>query len=268
MKIKELTCVKLELDGDTATIALNRAARHNAIDPVMIDELDSVFKELEQDNRILFILLRGEGPSFCAGADIKWFAGAALRDKSENRKEYLKLAELLERIFLSSKITIAAVHGNALGGGNGLLAACDFVVAEESAHFAFGEVKLGIVPATILPFVAKRVSVQNLKKLMFSGDPFGAREAFQIGLVDFIAPAGHASQIVAELLSGLRKVSPNALKTCKKLITKVGSGEVGTGSSEYTAAVLAELVHSKEAREGLQAFLEKRSPDWQQLKTV
>ena len=268
MKTKELTRVKLMLDGDTATIVLNRAPRHNAIDPAMIDELDSIFKEVEQDDRILFVLLRGEGPSFCAGADIKWFAGAALRDKSENWKEYLKLAELLERIFLSSKITIAAVHGNTLGGGNGLLAVCDFAVAEESAHFAFGEVKLGLVPATILPFVAKRLSVQNLKKLMYSGDTFGAREAFQIGLVDFIAPVGQVGQMVGELLSGLRKVSPNALKTCKKLIAKVSSGEVSTGSSEYTAAILAELVHSEEAKEGLQAFLEKRSPDWHQLKMV
>ena len=264
--MKELKKIKLILNDSRATILLNRPSKHNALDPGMIEELHLAFNEVEQNDHIRFIVLAGEGISFCAGADIEWLSEAVRRERTENWQEYLSLAELLKKIARSLKITIAAAHRNALGGANGLLAACDFTIAEESTNFAFGEVKLGIVPAMILPFVARRVSTQNLKKLMFSGEPFRAGEAHLIGLIDFIAPDDSRMQLVDKLISELNLVSPNALKVCKQLILKVDSGELGIESSEYTAAILAELVHSEEGREGLQAFLEKRKPVWSQLK--
>ncbi|MCW0482463.1 enoyl-CoA hydratase-related protein [Gaoshiqia sediminis] len=254
--------IKLEKSGVQATILLDRPKQHNALNPEMIEELHTVLDHLAEDEMVHFVVLAGEGESFCAGADINWFAGAVDRGKAENWQEFLRMAELMKKLATFPKITIAAAHRNVLGGANGLLAACDFSLAEKSTGFAFGEVKLGIIPATILPFVARRLSTQHLKKLMFSGERFGAVEAHAIGLVDFLAEDGKRMEVVDKLIGELKAVSPNALKACKQLILKVETGEVGLDSSEYTAAVLAELVHSDEGQEGLRAFLEKRKPDW------
>ncbi|WP_423130488.1 enoyl-CoA hydratase-related protein [Gaoshiqia sp. Z1-71] len=254
--------IKFSKSGVQSTILLNRPGLHNALNPEMMEELHVALDDLAGDDSIRFVVLAGEGQSFCAGADINWFAGTVDRGKGENWQEYLRMAELLKKLAYFPKITIAAAHKNVLGGANGLLAACDFSVAEKSTVFAFGEVKLGLVPAIILPFVAKRLSTQNLKKLMFSGERFGTVEAHAIGLVDFLADDGKRMELVNQLISDLKKVSPSALKACKQLILNIDSGEVGVDSSEYTAAVLANLVNSDEGQEGLRAFLEKRTPDW------
>lgn len=262
----EYNTILLQLENDRATILLNRPAQHNALNAELIGELHAALDEVALMEQIHFVVIAGEGRSFCAGADISWFANAINREKAENWQEYLHLADLLKKIFHYPKITIAAAHKNVLGGANGILSACDFAIAEKSTAFAFGEVKLGIIPATILPFVAKRLSTQNLKKLMFSGERIWTTEAHTIGLVDFIANDGQRMQVVDKLISELQNVSPHALKACKQLILKVDSGEVNTESSEYTAAVLADLVESEEGQEGLRAFLEKRKPDWNALK--
>ena len=264
--MKEYKNILLQLENDQATVLLNRPEQHNAINPELIADLHMALDELEENEQIRFVVFAGSGRSFCAGADISWFANAVNRDKSENWQEYLNMADLLKKIYNYPKITIAAVHKNVLGGANGILAACDFAIAEKSTAFAFGEVKLGIIPATILPFIAKRLSIQNLKKLMFSGERIWTSEAQTIGLVDFVAGDDQRMQVVGHLISELQKVSPNAVKACKQLILKVSSGQVTTDSSEYTAAVLADLVESEEGQEGLQAFLEKRKPDWNAIK--
>ncbi|WP_159521017.1 enoyl-CoA hydratase-related protein [Sunxiuqinia indica] len=261
-------CIKIEVDGHRANLILNRPEVHNALNPEMIEEMHGALTELALQDDILFLVISGEGKSFCAGADISWFASAVDKAKSDNWEEYLRMAELLKQLYQFPKITIAAVHRNVLGGANGLVAACDFAVSERSTAFAFGEIKLGIIPATITPFIAKRVSIQNMKKLMFSGDRFWAPEAHLIGLVDFLADDGKLEQVVKELISGLKSSSPNALKACKKLLLKVDSNEYGIDSSEHTAAILADLIQSDEGQEGLRAFLEKRKPDWQNLNVI
>ncbi|WP_163709442.1 enoyl-CoA hydratase-related protein [Mangrovibacterium lignilyticum] len=264
--MKQFKHILLQLENDRATILLNRPRQHNALNPELISELHEVLDELEEDEQIHFVVIAGEGRSFCAGADISWFANAVNRDKSENWQEYLHMADLLKKIYNFPKVTICAAHKNVLGGANGILAACDFAIAEEATAFAFGEVKLGIIPATILPFVAKRLSTQNLKKLMFSGERIWTSEAHAIGLVDFVAGDDQRMQVVDKLISELRQASPNAVKACKQLILKVDSGEVNIDSSEYTAGVLAEILESEEGQEGLRAFLDKRKPDWNALK--
>ncbi|PTN08703.1 enoyl-CoA hydratase-related protein [Mangrovibacterium marinum] len=264
--MKEFKNIIVQIDNNKATILLNRPKQHNALNPELISDMHEALEELEGNDQVHFVVFAGEGRSFCAGADISWFANAVNREKSENWQEYLQMADLLKKIYNYPKVTIAAAHKNVLGGANGLVAACDFAVAEKSTAFAFGEVKLGIIPATILPFVAKRLSTQNLKKLMFSGERIWTAEAQTIGLVDFVAEDGRRWEVVNKLISELQQVSPNALKACKNLVLKVDSGEVNTDSSEYTAAVLAELVESEEGQEGLRAFLEKRKPDWSALK--
>ncbi len=266
--MKEYQDIKVQVDHDRATILLNRPEKHNALNTAMITELHEALDELAQNDEVNFVVFAGEGRSFCAGADISWFANAVNREKSENWNEYLQMADLLKKIYNFPKVTIAVAHKNVLGGANGLISACDFSIAEKSTAFAFGEVKLGIIPATILPFVAKRLSTQNLKKLMFSGERIWTTEAQAIGLVDFVAEDGARMTVVNKLIGELQNVSPNALKACKQLILKVDSGEVSTDSSEYTAAVLAELVESQEGQEGLRAFLDKRKPDWSALKVT
>lgn len=260
--------IQIKIDGHRANIMLNRPKVHNAINPALIGEMHQALDQISTMEEIHFLVISGAGKSFCAGADINWFAQALDKAKADNWQEYLQMAELLKLIYRFPKITIAAVHRNVLGGANGLVAACDFAVAERSTAFAFGEIKLGIAPATITPFIAKRVSVQNMKKLMFSGDRFWATEAQLIGLIDFIADDGKLEQVVVELIEGLKKSSPKALNACKQLLIKADAGELNVESSEYTAAVLADLVHSAEGQEGLRAFLEKRNPDWQKLNIV
>jgi len=264
--MREQTNIRFTTGGNRADIVLDRPEKHNALNPEMIGELDEVISELEHRDDILFVVLSGSGPSFCAGADLEWFAGSVTREQLQIRQEYEQLADLLRKIVYLPQVTIAVVHQNVLGGGNGLMAACDFAVAEEATSFAFSEVKLGIIPATIMPFVARRVATGHLRKLMFSGERFGAAEAHLIGLADFIAGTNESMKIADKLVSELRLVSPGALKACKRLILKVDSGEIGLQSGAYTASVLAELMHTGEAGEGLQAFLEKRNPAWIQSK--
>lgn len=258
-RMKNWNYIKLVINDNRADVILSREQKHNAIFPALIREIHEVLNQIKSMDDIHFVVLSGDGSSFCAGADIDWFARSVELSKTENWEEYLQLAKLFESLYELPQITIAAVHKNVLGGGNGLIAACDFVVAEQSTAFAFSEVKLGLIPATIMPFVAKRVSIQNMKKLFFSAERFWASEAQLIGLVDFIADDGKLQQTVDELIGGLDKVSPNALKSCKHLLQKTASGEVNTKSGDYTSAVLAELVQSSEGQEGMRAFIEKKS---------
>ncbi|MGQ7868451.1 enoyl-CoA hydratase/isomerase family protein [Sunxiuqinia sp. sy24] len=260
--------IKVKIAGHRANLVLNRPEVHNALNPEMIEEMHEALAKVAANNEVHFLVISGAGKSFCAGADINWFAEAINKAKSDNWQEYLRMAELMKVIYHFPKITVAVVHRNVLGGGNGIVAACDFAVAEHSAAFAFGEIKLGIIPAIITPFLSKRVSTQNLKKLMYSGDRFGAPHAHLIGLIDFLADDGKLEQVVNELIDGLKTSSPNALRACKQLLLKAGSEELKIEDSEYTAAVLAELIHSNEGQEGLRAFLDKREPDWQKLNVV
>lgn len=260
--------IQLKIDDSRADIILNRPEVHNALNPEVIEELHEALDVVVKNENVLFVVFSGEGKSFCAGADIKWFASAVDKTKPDNWQEYLRMAELLKAIYQFPKITIAAVHRNVLGGANGIVAACDFAIAEQSTAFAFGEVKLGIIPATIMPFIAKRVSTQTMKKLMYSGDRFWASEAQLIGLIDFLADDGKLMGVVDRLIEGLKTSSPKALQACKQLLQKTDTGEINVESSEYTAAILADLIHSGEGQEGLRAFLEKRKPDWHKLNVV
>lgn len=248
-------------------VILNRPEKHNALNPEVLQEFQEALDWISEEKDLHFLVISGKGKSFCAGADIKWFASGRGKSKQENREEYLQIPELLKTLYEIPQITIAAVHGNILGGANGIISACDFVVAEESASFAFGEIKLGIIPATIMPFVARRLSTQNMKKMMFTGERFSAADALQSGLVDFTTTDKNLTLVVEQLIDKLKLASPDALRVCKQLIINIDSGKITTKNSEYTANLLAELAHSKQGIEGLTAFLEKRQPDWVKQKT-
>ncbi len=262
LSMKNYNNIQIEIKKNSAYLILNRPKQHNALNPDLIAELNEAFIDLNLNTSIQFILLSGNGKSFCAGADINWFSDAINKIEKENLKEYKDLANLLLQIYQSPKITIAAVHKNVFGGANGLIAACDFVVATEKTTFSFSEVKLGIIPATILPFVAKRLSTQQLKQLMLTGKKISTDKALQIGLVDYMVEEHELMSKVEELISDLELGGPNAVSKCKALIHDVDEGRVTVNDSEITAKMLSKIVLSDEGREGTQAFLEKRVPNW------
>lgn len=239
-------------------ILLNRPEKQNAIHSEMIAELSDFLKQLAKDNSVRIVVLEGKGKSFCSGADLTWFAEAATRSGKDIRKQFEPLSKLLRRLQTLPQITIALAKGNIFGGGIGLLAACDFVLMEESAILAFSEVLLGLVPATILPFVSGRINKQQARKLMFTGKYFPANTALTNGLADEIVPEGKLEEGLQTLLSDLKNAAPEAIQVCKKLINEVYSGKVKPKNYQYTTKILAGRIASEEGKERIGAFLEKR----------
>jgi methylglutaconyl-CoA hydratase len=250
--------VEIQLEGPVVRIKLNRPARHNAIVPEMLLELNQALDEISAWDEPLFVILSGNGPSFCAGADLNWFYSSEQLSLEQNTERYRHLADLLLKIYRLPQITVAVVHGNVFGGGIGLMAACDFVLAEVNTRFMFSEVKLGLLPATILPFVAKRLSVQNLRKWVLTGALFSVSEAHEAGLIDILCQAGEIETGLTEFLASFDQAVPSAVKKAKQLINRVASGEIDVADTTTTSAILAEALLSRDGQEGIHAFLEKR----------
>lgn len=254
--------IEIQLEDQLARITLNRPERHNAIVPEMLIELDQALTEIAAMKELLFVVISGRGRSFCAGADLNWFSGAEERTQDQNINQTKQLAEVLLKIFQMPQVTISTVRGNVFGGGIGLMAACDFVLAEANTRFMFSEVKRGLLPATILPFVAKRLSVQNLRKWILIGDLFLAPEAHQAGLIDYLLDDGKLESGLNELMNSFEASSPSAIKNAKRMINQVASGQIDVTDTTVTSAILAKALLSPDGREGIQAFLEKRKPVW------
>ena len=256
--------IEIQLEGPVARINLNRPERHNALILELIEELSLALDELATRDDIHFVVLSGNGRSFCAGADLNWFYSSEQLSLEQNTERYRHLADLLLKIYQLPQITIAAVRGNVFGGGIGLLAACDFVLGEANTRFMFSEVKLGLLPATILPFVAKRLSVQNLRKWILTGNLFAVNEAHRIGLVDEIYNDDDLERELSSLMSSFEAASPSAIKKAKLMINQVASGNIDVADTTVTSAILAEALLSHDGQEGIHAFLEKRKPEWKQ----
>lgn len=254
--------IEIQTEGPVARINLNRPERHNTLILEMIAELDQALEEVSGRNEILFMVLSGNGRSFCAGADLNWFYSSEELTLEQSTAQYKHLADLMLRLFQLPQITVAAVRGNVFGGGIGLMAACDFVLAEANTRFMFSEVKLGLLPATILPFVANRLSVQNLRKWILTGALFVANEAHRIGLVDEIYNDGQLENKLSELMASFEAASPSGIKRAKQMINRVVSGNIDVADTAVTSAILAEALLSPDGQEGIHAFLEKRKPQW------
>lgn len=254
--------IEVQMNGPVLRINLNRPERHNTIVPGLLQELHSVLGEVALMDELLFVVLSGNGKSFCAGADLNWFSGAEERSLEQNADQYKQLADVMLKLFRLPQITIAAVHGNVFGGGIGLMAACDFVLAESNTQFMFSEVKLGLLPATILPFVAKRLSLQYLRKWILTGSLFTASEAALAGLVDTVCEHGELESVLKDFLASFEPASPNAVKVAKQLINRVVAGNIDVEDTTYTSTVLAKALLSHDGQEGIHAFLEKRNPKW------
>ena len=246
---------------NVGNVILNRPEVHNAFNDKMIEELSIVFDEIEKDESLRVVILSGEGKSFCAGADLNWMRRVKDYSYEENLKESLALADMLYKIYTCSKPTIAKVQGYAIGGGTGLVAVCDIAVASMDAKFSFSEVKLGLIPACISPYVVKKCGEGRCREFFLTGERMAAEKAFNAGLVNIIVPPEALDCAVDGLVNQLLSSGPEAIKKCKELLRVVPSMTVEE-FKRYTAEVIARMRISDEAQEGMSAFLEKRKPKW------
>ncbi len=253
------THISLEhsFQGKIATVTLRRPDVHNAFNTSLIEELHSAFGELSSDERLHGVVLTGEGRSFCAGADIGMMKQAATFSEEENVQDALRLADLFGRINTFPCPVVARVNGSAFGGGVGLIAACDIAIAAESARFAFSEVKLGIAPAVISPYVISKIGATHARVLFVTGERFSAARAYAIGLVHSVVPPEKLDEAVDQAVNELLSSAPLALRACKTLALTVGEMNAQE-ARRYTAETVARLRVSKEGQERLAAFLEKR----------
>lgn len=250
--------------GNVRQIALNRPDVHNAFDDGLIAELTATLVQAGQDEAVRAVVLTGTGASFSAGADLNWMRGMASASEDENREDSLRLAALVRTLQFLPKPTIARVNGAAYGGGVGLIAACDIAIGAEGAKFGLTEVKLGLVPAVISPYVVAAIGLRQARRLFLTGEIFDAAEACRIGLLHRVVPAEGLDEAIEFTLKLLAKAGPQGQREAKRLALRMaGIDEQGAGRIDaQNAELIARLRVSDEGQEGLGAFLDKRAPAW------
>ena len=253
--------VRLLREGFVARIVLARPEVRNAFDDALIAELTRAFSDVASDPRTRVVVLSGEGPAFCAGADVAWMRKAGSSSREENEADAVRMARMLRAIDSCPKPVIALVHGAAIGGGVGLVAAADIALAAEGTIFSLAEVRLGILPSVISPYVLRAIGARQARDLFLTGDRFDAREAHRIGLVHAVVPPGELEPAGRKKVESLLSGGPEAIRVAKGLIEEV-TGRSPEDAIELTARTIAERRASDEAKEGLTAFLEKRAPSW------
>jgi len=253
--------IKYSIKDKIAWITLNRPEIHNAFNETMISELLELYKEFSDMPNVRVVVITGEGKSFCAGADLNWMGGVIKYSYEQNLNESLQLAELFYTMYSLPKPTIAMVNGAAIGGGAGMVAVNDLVITSERAKFSFSEVKLGLVPACISPYVIRKVGENRSRELFLSGERMDAQKALQFGFVNQVVPEQELKTVVEKQIEQLMSSGPNALEICKDLLEKVPQMSLEQ-SKKYTAESIAALRVSDEGQEGMNAFFEKRKPNW------
>jgi len=253
--------VLVSIESSIATVTLNRPEVHNALNAGIVSELMNAFRNTAGDESIRVIVLRGNGESFCAGADVNWMRGSLNLSREENVEDARRMSDMFAAIDEAPQAVIGCVHGAALGGGMGLIAVCDIVVAAEETVFGFTETRLGIIPAVISRFVVPKIGPSWARRLFLTGERFGTDRAREIGLVHDVVSADQLDATVTELSDALRASGPNAVREAKALI----AGLLQRAPEErriFTAEMIATVRTSPEGQEGLQAYLEKRKPAW------
>lgn len=250
-----------EQRGSVLHLTLNRPAVRNAFDEDAIAQLSAAAGAVAEDHDMRAVVLAGAGPVFCAGADLGWMAKAIAYTQRENLRDAEDLARMLERFDTLRVPVIGRIQGAALGGGVGLAAVCDIVVAAEDAVFGLTEVKLGILPAVIAPYVLRKIGVSAARDLFLTGARFSAQRAREIGLVHDVVPADELDAAVERRLAEIRSAGPAAIAVAKALIREVAGANPKEVIGLTTGAIAAQRV-STEGQEGMRAFLEKRKPGW------
>ena len=257
-----MTHLQIETLGPVATVTLNRPEVRNAFNDEVIAELTQAFNELGQQDDVRCIVLTGAGTAFCAGADLNWMRRMANYTRAENVADAGQLAAMLRTIYECPKPTIARVQGDAYAGGTGLVAVCDIAVSSDTANYCLSEVRLGLIPATISPYVIRAMGARAAHRYFLSAERFDAHEAHRIGFVHEVVSAGALDAKVAELAQALSNAGPQAVRLCKKLVRDVAEQPITPALVQMTVEGIADIRVSAEGREGLQSFLQKRKPDW------
>lgn len=245
-----------------ATLTLNRAQQHNAFDDVLIAELTAKFEQLANDDSIKVVVLTAIGKSFSAGADLNWMKRMADYDYDENLRDAQALATMLRTLNTLPKPTIARVQGAAFGGGVGLVSCCDIAVASERASFSLSEVKLGLVPATISPYVISAIGERAARRFFLTAERFNADTALRIGLLSACVDETELDSYIEQLIDTLLLNAPQAVSSAKQLVADVAKHVVDDKLVDQTSELIARIRCSDEAKEGLNAFIQKRSPNW------
>ena len=254
--------VLIQSRGAIATVTLNRPEVRNAFNDEVIAEITAAFHDAASRAEVRVVVLAAEGPAFCAGADLNWMRRMADYSRAENLADAGALAEMLRVVYECPKPTIARIQGDVVAGGMGLVAACDMAVSVDTAHFCLSEVKLGLIPATISPYVIRAMGTRAAHRYFLTAERFDAREAHRIGLVHEVVGDDQLDAKVAELTQALVTASPNAVRSCKTLVQVVAGREISAPLIARTVEGIADIRTSSEGREGVQSFLQKRKPSW------
>ncbi len=253
--------IAVERVGSVATVTMERAEARNAFNAALIARLHAAFREVAADDGVRVVVLTGAGVAFSAGADIHWMQESVALSREENERDARAMAEMLATVDRCPKPVVARVNGAAFGGGAGLIACCDLAVCVDSAQFAFSEVRLGIVPATIAPFVLRKIGASHARALFLTGERFDAARAREIGLVHRVIPAEALDAAVREQVEMLLLGGPEALAAAKELVQEL-PGMTDGEQRAYTAAVIAARRTSAEGQAGLRAFLTRHPAPW------
>ncbi len=248
--------------GAVVRITLTQPEIRNAFSDEVIAELTAAFTDVGARADVRAVVLAAEGPAFCAGANLNWMRRMADYTRAENLADAAKLAEMLRVIYECPKPTIARVQGDVYAGGMGLVAACDMAVAVDTAGFCLSEVKLGLIPATISPYVIRAMGARASHRYFLTAERFDAAEALRIGFVHEVVAAEQLDARVDALTKALTSASPSAVRACKRLVLDVAEREIDAQLIAATVEGIADIRASDEGREGVQSFLQKRKPGW------
>lgn len=258
----DFQAIDISMNGYVATVTLNRPDVRNAFNSGTIAELALAFDELGQDEDIRAIVLAANGPAFCAGADLHWMKEMADYSDAENLADATRLADMLRTIYLCPKPVVAKIQGDCYAGGMGLVAACDIAVAADTVHFCLSEAKLGLIPATIAPYVIKAMGENAARRYALTAERITALEAHRIGFVHQLATADALEASVGAIVKALVSNSPHAVQQAKVLVRDIAGQPIDQALIADTAARIAAIRASLEGREGVASFLEKRKPSW------
>ncbi len=256
-----MSLIKIEKKQNYAVVTLNRADIHNAFNDELINQLKNAFNELSNDKDMRLVVLTGAGKSFCAGADLNWMKSMVNFSMDQNKKDSQNLASLFETINSFTKPVIGKINGHALGGGVGLVSVCDYVISNEEALFGFTEVRLGLIPAVISPFVMAKIGLSQARAWFLSGERFSALQALQMNLVHEVVKESDLDKRSEEIIQSFLRAAPEASQVAKKLIQEVNGKEI-LKVQDFTINEIAKKRISLEGQEGMKAMLEKRKANW------
>ncbi len=255
--------IDVEIKNKVGWVWLNRPDVRNAFDEVMIDELRMAIDQLGSESQVRIVVITGKGSAFCAGADLNWMKRMKNFSYQENLEDALALANLLYALYNLPKPTIAAVNGASIGGSNGIVASCDIAIASHKAEFSLSEVRIGLVPACIAPYLLRKIGEGGCRRLFLTGERISADEALRLGLVNQVVTHENLMHRVDEQVKTLMAAGPEALAMCKHLISSISTMSLEE-ARDFTSKMIADLRCRDEAQEGMTAFLEKRLPRWQE----